>query len=159
MVASNRAPTDIEQFLYYEALLLDSDRLEEWLALFTPDATYWVPNVREDGDPDEDGVLALDDHLALTARIKRLRHAANPTRVPPPRTRHFITNVLATSLGDDEVRVTSNQIVYVVQARRQAQFPGGCEHVLRRQDGGWRIRSKKIALLTCDQPLTQLPVL
>src|SRR5262245_55677940 len=99
MAASTPAPTEIEQFLYYEALLLDTNRLEEWLALFTPDATYWVPNVREDGDPDEDGVIAHDDYLALAARVKRLRHPANPTQVPPPRTRHFITNVLVTPLG------------------------------------------------------------
>ena len=30
----------IEEFLYHEAHLLDTQRLEEWLALFTEDATY-----------------------------------------------------------------------------------------------------------------------
>ena len=34
---------NIEQFLYREAYLLDHNRLEEWFALFTTDATYWIP--------------------------------------------------------------------------------------------------------------------
>lgn len=159
MAAPEVAPTDVERFLYYEAHLLDSHRYEEWLALFTPDAIYWVPNIRADGNPDEDGVIAHDDYLGLKGRVRRLRHPANMTQVPLPRTRHFITNVLPTALADDEMLVTSNQIVYVIQGRRQAQFPGGCEHRLRRQDGAWRIRSKKVALLACNQPLIQVPVL
>ena len=32
-----------EQFLYHEARLLDEQRYEEWLELFSDDATYWVP--------------------------------------------------------------------------------------------------------------------
>ena len=37
---------NVEQFLYHEARLLDEQRLEEWLELFTDDATYWVPLMR-----------------------------------------------------------------------------------------------------------------
>ena len=32
-----------EAFLVHEARLLDDGRFEEWLALFTTDAWYWVP--------------------------------------------------------------------------------------------------------------------
>ena len=34
---------NIEEFLYHEARLLDTHRLEAWLDLYTDDATYWVP--------------------------------------------------------------------------------------------------------------------
>ena len=33
-----------ERFLVFEASLLDEGRFNEWLALFTPDAWYWVPS-------------------------------------------------------------------------------------------------------------------
>ena len=37
----------VEQFLYQEARLLDTQQYEAWLELFTDDATYWVPLERE----------------------------------------------------------------------------------------------------------------
>ena len=33
-----------ERFLIHEARLLDEARFDEWLALFTADAWYWVPS-------------------------------------------------------------------------------------------------------------------
>ena len=37
------ARTDVEDFLFAEAELLDEWRLPEWLELFTDDAKYYVP--------------------------------------------------------------------------------------------------------------------
>src|SRR5262249_4006036 len=34
---------EVEEFLYREAELLDARRFDEWLALFTEDARYWMP--------------------------------------------------------------------------------------------------------------------
>ena len=33
-----------EQFLLHEARLLDDGKFDDWLALFTPEAWYWVPS-------------------------------------------------------------------------------------------------------------------
>jgi len=46
-----------ERFLVHEARLLDDARFEEWLALFTADAWYWVPTEpdQKDGVEDPDG--------------------------------------------------------------------------------------------------------
>ena len=38
---------EIEQFLYREARLLDTQQFEAWLDLFTEDACYWVPAGRD----------------------------------------------------------------------------------------------------------------
>src|SRR5262245_51119763 len=35
---------ECEQLLILEARLLDEARFDDWLALFTPDAWYWVPS-------------------------------------------------------------------------------------------------------------------
>ena len=37
------ARTDVEDYLFAEAELLDEWRLPEWLELFTDDAIYYVP--------------------------------------------------------------------------------------------------------------------
>ena len=44
-----------EQFLIHEARLLDEGKFDDWLALFTPDAWYWVPS--EPGQPDLPGIF------------------------------------------------------------------------------------------------------
>ena len=38
-----------ERFLLHEARLLDDGKFDDWLALLTPDAWYWVPS-----EPDQD---------------------------------------------------------------------------------------------------------
>ena len=45
-----------EQFLLLEARLLDEARFDEWLALFTPEASYWVPSEPGQADPLETAV-------------------------------------------------------------------------------------------------------
>ena len=40
------------RFLVHEARLLDEKRYDEWNALFTDDAHYWVPLARDQPDAD-----------------------------------------------------------------------------------------------------------
>jgi 3-phenylpropionate/cinnamic acid dioxygenase small subunit len=150
---------DPEQFIYHEAALLDNREFEAWLELFADDAIYWIPNWDANGDPNDDGVIVYEDRTGLRARVARLLHPLNPTQVPVPRTRHFITNVVPASGEHGEVTVSSNQVVYVSQAGQQHQFAGACHHILRPGENGWRIKHKQVSLLANDAPLTQIPVL
>ena len=50
-VTSVETRSEVEQFLYHEAWLLDHGRLEEWLGLFATDATYWIPLQASQSDP------------------------------------------------------------------------------------------------------------
>ena len=54
---ANISRIDIEEFLYREAALLDAWKLEEWLALFTEDAHYFVPTVGTATDVQPDNTL------------------------------------------------------------------------------------------------------
>lgn len=150
---------DIERFLFWEAELLDQRRFDEWLELFTKDASYSVPNDSEDIDPDQAGALILDDRDGIAARVRRFQHPAALTQVPAPRTRHFITNVSIRPGPEHEVVVTSNQLVYFTRRGRHAQYPGTWEHILQLVDGEWRIRRKKVYLITSDEAYSQLPIL
>src|SRR5712692_5476267 len=42
----------VESFLYREARLMDEHAYDEWLALWTDDALYWVPCNEDDIDPE-----------------------------------------------------------------------------------------------------------
>lgn len=151
---------EIEHFIYHEANLLDDRRYEEWLALLTDDVTYWVPNYSEDGPPGECGVIVFERHAALQARVARALDKGNPTQQPSPRTRHFLTNVLAERSADGlSVSVTASLLLYVSKDRRLLAYPGKSEHTLRSIDGRWRIAAKTINLISNAEPLMSLPII
>jgi Ring hydroxylating beta subunit len=65
-------PLDVqacEQFLLHEARLLGEGRFGEWLALFTPDASYWVPSEPDQKSPFDTVSLIYDDRFGWTAGI------------------------------------------------------------------------------------------
>ena len=147
--------SDVEQFLFHEARLLDTGRFHEWLALFTDDVRYWVP-IREtvmgdpEGIPGDDEVAAPhidDDKANLELRVKRLDTGMAWAEVPVSRTRHFITNVEVADATADEVTAYSNFLIY--QGRRESSeymFSGRREDRLRRVAGEWRISRRKVVL-------------
>lgn len=150
---------DLELFVYKEADLLDDRRFDDWLKLCTDDVLYWVPNFERDGDPGEVGVIVYEGMQGLRARIARATHELNPVQKPPPRTRHFLTNIVVSGDGNGTAEVTSNLLLYVSKEKRLMQYPGKTEYKLRKTDGGWRIAQKKVNLLANDLPLSQLPLL
>jgi 3-phenylpropionate/cinnamic acid dioxygenase small subunit len=148
---------EAEDFLYRESGLLDEGRLEEWLALFTEDGHYWIPQNRDDVDPTREVSILYDDRAHLEARIYRLLHTPVHGQIPPSRIRHFITNVqVADGAAADEVLLRANFIVYEVRANEQRSLAGQYEYRLRQQDGAWRIALKKAYLINNDCPIYNL---
>src|SRR5206468_5780828 len=85
--------SEIEQLLYHEAWLLDHGRLDEWLELFTEDATYWVPLQADQADPLTTSSIVYDDRRLLEVRVRQFQHPRAHARVPAPRTVHQVGNV------------------------------------------------------------------
>lgn len=57
-----------------EAALLDEERYDEWLKLYTADCVYWVPLCPDQPDPLDHVSLFYEDRTAMHLRIARLRH-------------------------------------------------------------------------------------
>src|SRR5579871_4497860 len=127
---------EIEDFLFTEAELLDSWRIEEWFELFTDDCLYWAPGTSDTPDLKTEPPLIYDNHSQLEHRVQRLLSPAVHTQRPRSRTRHFVTNVRIESAGD-RVTAYSNFLLYEVRLRRERLFGGQNQHVLRREDGRW----------------------
>jgi 3-phenylpropionate/cinnamic acid dioxygenase small subunit len=154
---------EVEQFLYAEAALLDHWQVEAWLALFTADCRYWVPTISEaegeDEDPADDLSLIYDDHDMLEDRVLRLHSAAVHSQNPRTRTRRLIGNVRVEPLTDGELRVRSYFTLHAARLDREHVLGGEYEHLLRREDGRWRIRQKKVLLVNSAVQLTNVTVL
>src|SRR6516164_9427962 len=111
--------SEIEQFLYKEAWLLDHGRLDEWLALYTDDATYWIPLEANQADPLTTSSIVYDDRRLLEVRVRQFQHPRAHARIPAPRTVHQVGNVRVLEAAAHEVRVSSSLVL--VEYRRERQ--------------------------------------
>ena len=85
----------VEDLLSLEGDLLDSWRLDDWLALYTEDAHYHVPPADVDGDnadPDRSLFYVFDDAIRLRERVVRLNKKAAHSEWPRSKVRHLVTN-------------------------------------------------------------------
>src|SRR5919201_3961671 len=87
------ADAEIESFLYREARLMDEHRFDEWLALWSNPARYWVPCNEDDIDPTRQVSIIYDDYTRLVQRIERLKSGSVQAMDPKPRMRRLISNI------------------------------------------------------------------
>ena len=138
---------EVEQLLYLEARLLDDWNLDEWLALYTPDARYVVPTTDlPEGDPRCDLVFVDDDRDRMAARVRRLQSRHAHREYPWSRTRRFISNVTVTALEGDEIEATAAVAVWRFRAGESAPYVGRYDVRLRRVDGRLRLCGKRAVL-------------
>jgi benzoate/toluate 1,2-dioxygenase beta subunit len=142
------------QLLTHEAALLDARAFDEWLSLYTDDATYWIPAKFSDADPTRDVSIAYDDRRRLHERVLRLKSGFAYSQDPPSRTCHTIGNVRILGDADGRLRVASNVVLVEVRRSVQTVYSGFVEHELTGDD--LRIARKTVRLLNADLPLGNL---
>jgi p-cumate 2,3-dioxygenase beta subunit len=145
--------SDIEEFLYYEAALLDAWDLDRWLTLWATERTrYVVPcNDAPDGDPSTDLVLIDDDELRLRMRVERLNSRKAHREYPHSRTNHQIFNVRLGTVVDGELPVTASFTVWRFRNGRSSYYVGQHHYRLVTDEDGMRIRTKR-----CQLDMTEL---
>lgn len=106
--------SDVEDFLFAEADLIDSWKLPEWLNLFTEDGAYLVPStdVEADASPDNNLFYIADDRFRLGERVKRLMKRTAHAEFPHSKLRHLISNVRILERAGDGIRVSTAFITY-----------------------------------------------
>jgi len=144
-----------EQFLMHEARLLDDGRFDEWLALFTEDAWYWIPTESEQKSPFDTVSLIYDDRRLLETRVRRLASPRIYSQEPRSRTSRIVGNVTLEEASPDRSACTVRSKLIVLENRRDSQrlFGGTALHRLVQLDGNLRIAWKRVDLLNCDAPL------
>jgi len=145
--------SEVEQFLYHEAWLLDRGRLDEWLGLFTDDATYWIPLEANQADPFTTSSIVYDDRRLLEIRVRQFQHPRAHARRPAPRTVHHVGNVQVTESEGPEIRVDSTLVLIEYRHDRQRVWGALVEHRLRRAPDGLRIAAKRVDLVNSEAEL------
>jgi 3-phenylpropionate/cinnamic acid dioxygenase small subunit len=148
----------IEQFLYFEAALLDDRQLDDWYDLLADDLRYVMPirstRWSRDAEREETGeadVAYFDDSKAsMGLRLRRLKTGSAWAEEPPSRTRHLVTNIRILPLGNGEAfEVVSAFLVHRNRAETQTDlFAGERVDRIRRvaAPAGFQIYSRRIRL-------------
>jgi biphenyl 2,3-dioxygenase subunit beta len=146
---------EIERFYYDEAALLDAHRYDEWLALFSDDANYFMPIRRTrmqrelNKEFTQPGEMAFfsDTKALLAGRVAKLKSGRSWAEDPPSRTRHLITNVRVIRDNGRELEVESNFHVYRTRLNsEETSWIGSRRDLLRRVEGSFEIADRKIFL-------------
>lgn len=139
---------EVEDFLYFEAELLDEWRLKEWLGLFTMDACYYVPatDVPADASPDTSLFYVADDRFRLEQRVERLLKRTAHAEFPRSKTRHLVSNVRIRARTDDELDVGAAVLTYRTKMGLTETYIGSYRNRLVLTADGLRMREKRCVL-------------
>ncbi|QIB64926.1 aromatic-ring-hydroxylating dioxygenase subunit beta [Kineobactrum salinum] len=142
---------EIKSFLYREAGHLDSANLDDWCALYTEDATYWMPITHDQEDPHNQVSLLYENNLLMDIRRRNFGHRLSPAMEAKVHCSHLIDNIKVTEFekSTGSCVVTSN-FQAVVYYQEQTVFAGTYEHHLLRIENDYRIRHKRVNLINCD---------
>jgi biphenyl 2,3-dioxygenase subunit beta len=148
---------EVEQFLYFEATLLDDRNFEDWYRLFTDDIHYWMPNRmnrlmherdREQTTEQEMGLFD-ENKTSLGWRVSQILTRKHWAEDPPSRARHLVTNIrIEPTSTENEYAVRSNFLVYRNRLEDEVDFwVGERRDILRRLDvQTWQIARRTIIL-------------
>ncbi len=148
-----------ELFLLHEARLLDEGKFDEWLALFTPDARYWLPSEPDQQSPLDTVSLIYDDRRLLETRVRRLASPRIYSQEPRSRTSRIVTNVTVEQDSDPASTLVRSKFMLIEFRRNEQRLFGGTSfHRLTTANGDIRIAWKRVDLVNCDAPMDGIVV-
>ena len=148
---------EVEQFLYFEATLLDDRNFADWYRLFADDVHYWMPNrmnrlmheANLEKTTERQMGLFDENKMSLGWRVRQILTQKHWAEDPPSRARHLITNIrIEPTDVDNQYEVRSNFLVYRNRLEDEVDFWVGERHdLLRRLDvQTWQIARRTVIL-------------
>jgi 3-phenylpropionate/cinnamic acid dioxygenase small subunit len=150
---------EIETFLYREARLMDTHAYDEWLALWTDDALYWIPSNDDDFDPQRHVSIVYENKSRLEDRITRLKSGVAYAQDPKSRVSRVVANVEIEEGENDEIIVHSTFNLTTLRRSHTDTFAGRVTHKLRPEGNNFRIAYKKVVLINNDEVINNLTFL
>jgi benzoate/toluate 1,2-dioxygenase subunit beta len=143
---------EAERLVAREGWLLDCKNWDEWLSLYTEDATYWLPCFKDESnltkDPERElSLIYYSGRAGLEDRVYRIRTGQSLASTPLPRTCHMVTIAECVAESDGGVRVESNWVTYSYKLEKAVSLFGTQTHRLRKEKGGLRIAWREIILM------------
>jgi 3-phenylpropionate/cinnamic acid dioxygenase small subunit len=150
---------DIQQFLFLEARLMDEHRYDDWLALWTVEAHYWIPCRDDDRGIEHSIALVNEDRYGIEDRIKRLKSGAHYAQDPKSQLARVVSNVEIIKQDADAIIVGS---AFNLTACRKGSIDivaGRTTHTLKLAHEAIRMSEKKIMLANHQGVMSNLTYL
>ena len=143
---------ELAGFVVHEARLIDEQRFEEWLDLFTEDGRYWMPLDPGQTDPVLQQSLFYDDKLLLRIRVERLMGARTFSQKPKSRCHHVLQAPVVDAADEAARRWVTYTPFHYVESRldEQTLYAGWSRHYLTEVAGRLRMSMKRVDLVNPD---------
>lgn len=155
---------EASELLHREAAAIDEQRWDDWIALYLPEAEFWVPTWATEetlttNPKRELSHLYYATRAGLEDRVWRIRGGRSPASVPMPRTTHIVDNVLVEQYSPRErMQVKSHFVAHTFSNRSKGQTVrfGRYIHDFEWREA-WLIR-KKTVIINNDYVETMLDI-
>lgn len=142
---------EIEQFLYLNAELCDRRDWDAYLAMFSEDSEFHVPQWDSEYEVTTDPKTGLSlmyypTRSGLEDRVFRLRTGKSAASVPLPRTQHQVHNVRIVEQDNGELAVTANWQTVFTRMGTTEQFYGEVNYRLVSINSQWKIARKHVVV-------------
>lgn len=143
---------DLINFVYRESRLLDEQRYDEWLDLFTQDGRYWMPLEYGQNDRRLTTSLMDEDLFLLQLRVERLKGNRTYSQKPKSRCHHVLQQPQIDIFDREANRYVIWTAMHYVETRLDQQdlYAAWATHELTEIDGSLRVRMKRVDLVNCD---------
>jgi 3-phenylpropionate/cinnamic acid dioxygenase small subunit len=158
-VAGRSLKDDVERFILHEARLMDDHEYDRWLDLWAEDGLYWIPCGDDASDPARHVTIVYERKKQIADRVWRLKGKHAHAQRPRSKLLRVVSNIEIEREDGDDVTARSAFVLGEVRNNVQTTYFARVEHQLVQTGDGWRIRQKKVLLLTNDTPLGNLSFL
>lgn len=153
--------TELAEFIYQEAQLLDDAKYQEWLDLFDEDGRYWVPlRGAAQSDSEKSNSIADEDRPLLALRIERLRAGIAHSQQPASQGQHVLQapRIVGAGTASDCIIVRTPFTYAESRGDDLVMLHGHYVHHLRVVAGQLKIALKRVNLVNASSrlPMIQL---
>lgn len=150
--------TDVTEFLWKEADILDRKDYDTWLDLWTDDGLYIMPI--GDGEDYADQLnLCYDNAKMRKDRVGRFKAGFSISSAPPARTVRTISRIVVDEMSGDLIKVRAAEHLVEDKFGRQRVWAGDAYYTLKRSGGGFLLHQKVVKLLNSDGMLNSFSYL
>lgn len=159
MLVDHDLREQVTEFIYREARLQDTHAYDDWEALWTDDALYWIPANGDDPDPEREMSIVYDNRSRIALRIKQLHTGKRHTQTPRSRLGRIVSNIEIEKGDAGDIHVRANAMVFESNLRGETVWATRNEYLLREAGDGLRMARKKVVLVNNDKPIYTLSFL
>jgi benzoate/toluate 1,2-dioxygenase beta subunit len=141
----------VRDFLYREARYLDDRQWDEWLELYAPDVTFWMPSWDDNDELTEDpqreiSLIWYGNRTGLEDRVFRIKTERSSATMPDTRTSHNISNIELLEQADGLCNVRFNWHTLSFRYKTVDSYFGSSFYTLDVRGENPLIKAKKVIL-------------